>query len=238
MNFKQRIVFWVMLIAVMVPLWSAQRIDEKGTRNLSGALLSIIPFDALVRLGLKKVGFATILDFFKNRKNLSLSRTMISPEEIAKTIATEASLELVNSRGKPVLTYRLHLAEPFSVRFAEVRNTIIKLVFFIILAMIGVTPVFNLWLIFLASIVGPIAAIVIIDYWAFPERQLIYEDGSDPDRTVNVRALGCWAVGFLVGHFTAKYNVFCPVLNAMIITGILYYFITRQEMNSRKMKQA
>jgi cytosine permease len=117
-------------------------------------------------------------------------------------------------------------------------TVIILYVIGMVLAMIGVTPVFNLWLIFLASIVGPIAAIVIIDYWAFPERQLIYEDGSDPDRTVNVRALACWAAGFLVGHFTAKYNVFCPVLNAMIITGILYYFITRQEMNARKMKRA
>jgi cytosine permease len=113
-------------------------------------------------------------------------------------------------------------------------TVIILFVISTVLALVGVGGVFNAWLMYLASICGPIAAIVILDYWAFSSRQKLYEDGSDPDRVVNIRALIAWVIGFLVGHFSGKYNFFCPVFNAMLVTGIVYYLLTLQEVSGKK----
>lgn len=99
-----------------------------------------------------------------------------------------------------------------------------------IICFLGVEKVFNMWLVYLASIVGPIATIVILDYWAFPKRQILYEDGSNPDMIANPIALISWIIGFLVGHFSAKYSILTPVLNSMVITGVCYYFLMKKKL--------
>jgi cytosine permease len=81
----------------------------------------------------------------------------------------------------------------------------------------------NWWMGLLAALVGPIAIITILDYWAFPSRQKLYESGQDPDKEVNPAALVSFVIGFCACYFSNKYGFFIPVINGMLCAGIVYY---------------
>ncbi|MBU2602356.1 MAG: cytosine permease [Actinobacteria bacterium] len=88
---------------------------------------------------------------------------------------------------------------------------------------LGIETVMNWWLTLLATVIAPIATTVILDYWAFPSRQKMYESGRSPDTLVNPAALVTWIVGFLVGYYSGKQNFGVAVINGMIASAIVYY---------------
>ncbi len=86
----------------------------------------------------------------------------------------------------------------------------------------GPDQIFNFFLQFLSWLIGPIAMTVIIDYWFFPKRRKMYEEGAGhPDMRFNPAAYLAWIGGFIVGYFTQ--NFFISLINGMILTTIIYY---------------
>ncbi|MCL4516124.1 MAG: cytosine permease [Firmicutes bacterium] len=90
-------------------------------------------------------------------------------------------------------------------------------------AIFGIEKVVNWWLQFLAAVIVPIATTVILDYWAFPNRQKMYENGQAPDMSINPAAIVAWLVGYLVAYYTGKYQFMVSIINGMVATCIVYY---------------
>lgn len=83
--------------------------------------------------------------------------------------------------------------------------------------------VFFWWVQFLTWIIAPIAITIILDYWAFPERRLQYEDVEGADMTVNPAAFAAWIAGFGVGFYTGMTGAFSAFITGMTTAGIVYY---------------
>lgn len=97
----------------------------------------------------------------------------------------------------------------------------------------GPDQIFNFFLQFLSWLIGPIAVTVIIDYWLFPERKLMYEDkNGSPDMKINPAAFLAWIAGFLIGYFCQ--NFFISLINGMVVAGILYYGWMRMALSRKE----
>lgn len=99
---------------------------------------------------------------------------------------------------------------------------------------IGLESIVNWWNSFLACLVAPVAITVILDYYAFPERQAMYESGAAPDMKVNPAAVLAWLVSFIIGLVCNKYQFFCPVLVSMAVAAVIYYVWMRMALNKKK----
>ncbi|MCE7070833.1 cytosine permease [Dyadobacter sp. CY327] len=96
----------------------------------------------------------------------------------------------------------------------------------------GPDQIFNFFLQFLSWLIGPIAVTVIIDYWLFPERKVMYEDkNGSPDMKINPAAFLSWITGFLIGYFSQEF--FISLINGMIAAGIIYYGWMRMALNRK-----
>jgi cytosine permease len=89
-------------------------------------------------------------------------------------------------------------------------------------SLVGIDKFINWYLPFLSYVVAPIVATVIIDYWAFPKRRLLYEKGK-PDKTINIGAYIAWVVGFVVGYYTNAHEIGSAVFNSLIISALIHY---------------
>ncbi|WP_439581502.1 purine-cytosine permease family protein [Dyadobacter bucti] len=96
----------------------------------------------------------------------------------------------------------------------------------------GPDQIFNFFLQFLSWLIGPIAVTVMIDYWLFPERKILYEgkDGS-PDMKINPAAFLAWITGFLIGYFSQRF--FISLINGMVVAGFIYYGWMRIALNRK-----
>jgi cytosine permease len=79
------------------------------------------------------------------------------------------------------------------------------------------------WVQFLAWVVGPIAITVILDYWAFPARRLLYERADGADMNLNPAAFAAWIVGFLTGFYIGGNEIFSGLLSSMLAAGLIYF---------------
>ena len=79
------------------------------------------------------------------------------------------------------------------------------------------------WVQFLSWGVAPIAATIILDYWAFPQKRQRYERGGGADMDLNPAAFVAWGAGFLAGFYIGSNELFSGLLSAMVAAGLVYY---------------
>ncbi len=79
------------------------------------------------------------------------------------------------------------------------------------------------WVQFLSWVVAPIAATVIIDYWALPQKRRRYEQGQGAEQEINPAAFVAWGVGFLAGFYVGGNELFSGLLSAFGAAGLVYF---------------
>ena len=92
---------------------------------------------------------------------------------------------------------------------------------------LGLDKIALWWVQFLSWVVAPIAATVILDYWAFPQKRRRYERGDGADKNLNPAAFVAWGVGFLAGFYIGGNELFSGLLSAFFAAGLVYYVWTR-----------
>lgn len=111
---------------------------------------------------------------------------------------------------------------------------VILWVFALIVGYFGLGDSLSWYLGILAAAISPTAITTILDYYAFPERQAMYESNAMPDKDINPAAIVSWIVGFAVVYFSNERQILVPVLNGMVVSGIIYYVWMRLELNKKK----
>ena len=101
--------------------------------------------------------------------------------------------------------------------------TFIIAVIILVSSFLGVEKVVFWWSRFLACFIAPLSITVILDYWAFPNRRKLYEKVHGEDMDFNPAAYVAWVIGFIVGIYVSKAQIFSALLSAMIVSGAIYY---------------
>ena len=88
---------------------------------------------------------------------------------------------------------------------------------------LGLDQIALWWVQFLSWVVGPIAITVILDYWAFPARRLLYERADGADMNLNPAAFAAWIAGFVTGFYVGGNEIFSGLLCSMSAAGLIYF---------------
>jgi len=141
-------------LAILVPL--ILDVDNE----VKGVLVGIVPLERLAARAFTKVEHPNILSFAHDTKTI-LARSDGATDTLpADHIVQETPFSIPNSEHGQPLHYRLYLSEPASIRFAEVRATLSRLVLSILAAVLAVVVVAYLIARWLVSPLRPLRDIV------------------------------------------------------------------------------